>query len=70
VARKRKALKDLDYNSKEYWNRLLVQEGLSMSQGLNPDKVAYVGDSQQLDKIQESMSQKDTGRTLPDDPQS
>lgn len=67
MARKRKALKDLDYGSKEYWNRLLVDEGLSMSRGLNADKVIYVGDSQQLDKIQEARSQNETGRTEPKD---
>jgi len=67
MARKRKALKGLDYNSPEYWNRLLVEEGLSMSRGLNPDRVAYVGDTQMLDKIQEGLSQNETGRVPPRD---
>lgn len=65
MARKRKTLEKWDYASKEYWNRLLVEEGLSMSRGLNADKMVYVGDSQQLDKIQESLSQNETGRTAP-----
>jgi len=67
MARKRKALKGLDYNSSEYWNRLLAEEGLSMSRGLNPDRVAYVGDTQMLDKIQEELSQNETGRVPPRD---
>ena len=41
MARKREALKHLDYNSKEYWNRLLAEDGLSVDQGLNP-KLVYV----------------------------
>jgi hypothetical protein len=65
MARKRKALKDLDYGSREYWNKLLAEEGLSMSRGLNPDRLSYVGDSQQLDKIQETLSQNETGRVTP-----
>jgi hypothetical protein len=67
MARKRNKLKDIDYQSREYWNRLLVDEGLSMSAGLNLDRLTYVGDSQMLDKIQEELSQKDTGRSLPKD---
>ena len=38
-----------------------------MSRGLNPDKVVYVGDSQQLDKIQEELSQNETGKVAPKD---
>lgn len=67
MARKRNKLKDIDYQSREYWNRLLVDEGLSMSAGLNLDRLTYVGDSQMLDKIQEELSQKDTGKSLPKD---
>lgn len=65
MARKRKKLKHLDYASTEYWNRLLVQEGLSMSAGLHLDKEIYVGDSQMLDLIQEDLSEKETGRKPP-----
>jgi hypothetical protein len=65
MARKRDKLKHLDYDSREYWNRLLVQEGLSMSAGLQLDKEIYVGDSQMLDLIQEEQSGKSTGRTPP-----
>ena len=63
MARKRKNLQGLNYESPEYWNRLLVEEGLSMSRGLNLDRVVYVGDTQMLDKIQEEQSQNETGRT-------
>ena len=65
MARKREKLKHLDYNSREYWNRLLVQEGLSMSAGLQMDKEIYVGDSQMLDLVQEDQSGKATGRVPP-----
>jgi hypothetical protein len=67
MARKREKLKHLDYNSREYWNRLLVQEGLSMSAGLHLDKETYVGDSQMLDLIQEDQWEKATGRKRPAD---
>jgi hypothetical protein len=67
LARKRKKLKDLEYGSKEYWNRLLAEDGLSMSAGLNLNKLVYVGDSQALNKIQEGLSQKETGRIPPKD---
>ena len=65
MARKRQKLRTLDYNSREYWNRLLVQEGLSMSAGLQLDKEIYVGDSQMLDLVQEDQSEKSTGRKAP-----
>ena len=59
MARKRKKLKDLglDYESSEYWNRLLAMEGLTLRAGLNR-RLAYVGDSRKLDYAQEGQSEK------------
>lgn len=57
MARKRAKLKKWDYNSREYWNRLLAMEGLSLSAGLNRHLV-YVGDSGKLDKTQEKESER------------
>ena len=65
LARKRKKLKNLDYTSVEYWNRLLVEEGLSLSAGLGSGKLVYVGDTRTIDHIQEDQSQCETGRTIP-----
>jgi hypothetical protein len=66
MARKRKKLKELDYNSKEYWNRLLAEDGLSLSAGLGPSgKLSYVGDTNTIDRIQEDQSQRETGRIMP-----
>jgi hypothetical protein len=65
MARKREKLKGLDYSSREYWNRLLAEEGMSMSAGLNLHRLVYTGDSQSLDKIQEEQSERDTGRVPP-----
>jgi hypothetical protein len=65
LARKRKKLKNLDYTSVEYWNRLLVEEGLSLSAGLGSGKLVYVGDTRTIDRIQEDQSQHETGRTMP-----
>lgn len=64
MARKRKKLQHLDYNSPEYWNRLLAEEGLTLHAGEDKRQV-YVGDSGSLDFIQEDQSQRETGRTLP-----
>jgi hypothetical protein len=50
VARKRKALKDLDYQRSAYWERLLRMDGLSMEAGTSR-RVTYVGDSNTLDMI-------------------
>jgi hypothetical protein len=57
VARKRAKLKKWDYNSREYWNRLLAMEGLSLSAGLNRH-IVYVGDSGKLDYAQERQSEE------------
>lgn len=63
MARKRKALRPVDYQSKEYWNRLLAEEGLSMEAGTSR-RLTYVGDSQVLDKIAggEEMGTNDSSR--------
>jgi hypothetical protein len=50
MARKRKALRKIDYKSPEYWNRLLASEGLSMERGTSR-RVTYVGGTQTLDAI-------------------
>lgn len=63
MARKREALKDLDYQSVEYWNRLLAEEQMSMDQGLHPD-LLYVGDSARVETI-EGFHRTDTGRINP-----
>lgn len=64
MARKRKKLKDLDYESPEYWNRLLAEEGLTMEQGNNP-KLVYVGSSDDLSVVEEYQSGDRTGRVRP-----
>jgi hypothetical protein len=48
--RKRKKLKGLDPEGKEYWNEMLAREGLTMWEGLNP-KLSYVGGSNQVEIV-------------------
>jgi hypothetical protein len=62
MARKRKKLKVLDYNSPEYWNLLLEQEGLTMSQGRDP-RLIYDGDASALESLERTRSAG--GRKLP-----
>lgn len=50
MARKRKALKDLNYQTQSYWERLLRADGLSMEAGTSR-RVTYVGDSNTLEMI-------------------
>ena len=50
MARKRENLKELDYQSQEYWNRLLAEDGLSMEAGTSR-RITYVGDSNTLERI-------------------
>jgi hypothetical protein len=59
MARKRKKLKTLDYTSREYWNRLLSEDGLTMSQGLDP-RLVYDDDIEARDSRQQR-----SGRKLP-----
>jgi hypothetical protein len=68
MARKRKNLQHLEYNSQEYWNRLLAQEGLSVDKGKDP-RLVYIGGSNEVDLLQEELSQKQTGRVEPKDRQ-
>ena len=61
MARKRKKLKHLDYNSKAYWEALLKQEHLSMERG-RTSKLVYVGstgDAELVAAISHDMSIKD-----------
>jgi len=62
MARKREKLKHLNYESQEYWNRLLAQEGLSLDQGLHPNLI-YV-DNKTLEILQQ-----DQGRINPKQPE-
>lgn len=61
MARKRKALKKINYESPEYWNRLLAEDELSMEQGNSP-RLIYVGSSQELESL-EGFLQTDDGST-------
>jgi hypothetical protein len=63
LARKRQKLKDLDYNSQEYWERLLTIDGCSMERGRS-SKLTYVGDGATLESI-EGERRMDTGRIKP-----
>jgi hypothetical protein len=57
----------MEYNSKEYWNRLLAEEGLSVDAGRSP-KVAYVGGATDIEML-ELVRRTDTGRTLVPEPE-
>ncbi len=63
MARKREKLKGLDYQSPEYWNRLLAQEGLSLSSGIHP-RLSYQGSPQDVEYIAGAI-ESDTGRITP-----
>ena len=62
MARKRKLLKTLAYCSGEYWNRLLVQEGLAMDSGRDP-RLIPVGGSRELEGLERRLWTG--GRKLP-----
>jgi hypothetical protein len=64
MARKRKKLRTLDYDSPEYWNRLLVEDGLSMDRALQPNKISYVGNGADVEYI-EGARRTDNGRIMP-----
>jgi hypothetical protein len=51
MARKRRALKGLDYQSPEYWEKLLREDGLSMEAGTSR-RLTYVGSSKTLESIE------------------
>jgi hypothetical protein len=50
MARKRKKLKTLEYNSREYWNRLLAEDGLSLDQGRDP-RLLYGGSGTEIETL-------------------
>jgi len=64
MARKRKKLQHLDYNSPQYWECLLAEEGLTMDCALQRRHLQYVGDSTTLEFI-EGVIRTDTGRIEP-----
>jgi hypothetical protein len=64
MARKRNALVHLDYNSREYWNRLLAAEGLSVDAGRYPKQV-YVGTGHDLEIVDTAEMQTRSGRVQP-----
>ncbi len=51
MARKRKGLQALDYQSNEYWQKLLAKEGLSMRRGEHP-KLSYQGTTNDIEYIE------------------
>ena len=63
MARKRKKLEALDYQSKEYWSKLLTLEGLSMERGTSR-RLTYVGGSSVAESI-EGEKFTSTGRIPP-----
>ena len=62
MARKRKKLQHLDYESKEYWNRLLAEDKLTLLQGLDP-RLLHVGSGSDLETL--AGTQRRDGRKLP-----
>jgi hypothetical protein len=65
MARKRKKLNHLEYKSKEYWNRLLAAEGLSLEQGCDP-RLVYGGGAAEIETFEGSLHTG--GRKLPHKP--
>jgi hypothetical protein len=63
MARKRKNLQELDYQSSEYWDKLLQQEGLSTERGRSK-RLIYVGGTKVLDDLagQQDMGTRDKRR--------
>ena len=54
MARKRTGLRDLNYQSPEYWERLLREEGLSMERGTSR-RLTYVGGTKTLESIESAI---------------
>jgi len=65
MARKRKKLQGLGYESTEYWNRLLAQEGMTLDQGLDP-RLVYGGGGTDMETL--DASRRVGGRKLPHKP--
>ena len=64
MARKRKRLKHLEYDSPEYWNRLLAEEGLTLDRALQPNKLIYVGGATDVESL-EGARRMENGRITP-----
>lgn len=51
MARKRQNLKNLDYHSQAYWEKVLQEDGLSMERGTSR-RLTYVGGATVLEGIE------------------
>lgn len=63
MARKRKKLEAYNYQSAEYWNRLLVEEGLPVDRGKSK-KLLYIGGPSEVENL-EGFLRTNTGRVRP-----
>ncbi len=68
MARKRKKLQDLEYNSQSYWEKLLTLDGLSMERGRS-DRLSYVGNGAELESIEGELGTLERIKPTPTDPQ-
>jgi hypothetical protein len=64
----RKKIDASQHATQEYWNKLLVDYGLSVEKGRHP-KLVYVGDSRRTSLISDLESTKE-GRVTPSRPPS
>ena len=62
MAHKRKAR--LDPKAKDYWNKLLTRQGLSMERGRSA-RLTYVGDSSSIELIDAHEQAADKGKVKP-----
>ena len=62
MARKRNKLNNIDYQTAEYWNRLLAAEGLAMDKGRDP-RLVY---SEDLGVIEAAQRRREDGRARPE----
>ena len=62
MARKRKPR--LDPKAKDYWNKLLTRQGLSMERGRSA-RLTYVGDSSSIELIDAHEQAADKGKVKP-----
>jgi hypothetical protein len=65
MARKRNAFKHLDYQSVEYWNRLLAADGLALDVGRHPNLI-LIGTSAELEIVEKMEYGKRDGRVRPE----
>lgn len=54
MARKRNGLRNLNYQSQAYWDKLLKQDGFSMEAGTSR-RVTYVGTTATLESISDAQ---------------